>query len=103
MRKCIRVLAATGLFIGIALPVASQYPVKPITLIVPFAAGGPADTGTRALATAMSKQLKQAVMVQNLSGAAGSVGVQRAARAAPDAYTLLSHNRARSHWRVHRL
>lgn len=65
------------------------FPSKPVTIIVPFAAGGPMDKLARELAEPMRNQLRQAVVIQNLSGSGGNVGTMLAGRAAPDGYTLL--------------
>jgi tripartite-type tricarboxylate transporter receptor subunit TctC len=71
---------------------AQGYPEKPITLIVPFPAGGPTDAVGRLLADAMTRDLKQPVVIQNIGGAGGTVGAARAAKAANDGYTLfLNH------------
>ena len=67
----------------------AQYPDKPITLIVPFPPGGVADTVARPFAEALSRELKQPVVVENKSGAGGAVGIGQAARAPGDGYTLL--------------
>ena len=67
---------------------AGDYPTRPITVIVPFAAGGPLDTLVRIVTDRMREFLGQSVIVENVTGAAGSIGVGRAARAAPDGYTL---------------
>jgi tripartite-type tricarboxylate transporter receptor subunit TctC len=67
---------------------AQAYPARPITMIVPFAAGGPNDTIGRILAERMRAPLGQPVIVENVVGANGTIGVARAARAAPDGYTL---------------
>jgi len=67
---------------------AQVYPSRPITLIVPFAAGGPADTLARMLGERMRRSLGQTIIVENAPGAAGSLGVGRAIRAAPDGYTI---------------
>jgi len=64
------------------------YPARPVTLIVPFAAGGPADVLARTLAERMRKPLGQAIIVENVAGAGGSVGVGRIVHAAPDGYTV---------------
>jgi tripartite-type tricarboxylate transporter receptor subunit TctC len=78
------VLALTG-----AAPAQAQsYPSKPITIIVGFAPGGPTDTVARILADHMKTTLGQTVVVENVGGAAGTIGGARAARAAPDGYTL---------------
>src|SRR5262245_27499616 len=68
---------------------AQAYPSHPITLIVPFPAGGPVDTLARFLAERMRPLLGQSIIVENVSGAGGSLGVGRVARAAPDGYTLI--------------
>ena len=75
---------------------AQQYPVRPITMVVPFAAGGPTDTLARILATHMKGSLGQSVIIENTTGAEGSIGVGRVARAAPDGYTL-----SIGHWGTH--
>jgi tripartite-type tricarboxylate transporter receptor subunit TctC len=67
---------------------AQPYPSKPVTIVVPFAAGGPADTLARMLGERMQGTLGQPFVVDNVAGAAGSLGVARVARAAPDGYTI---------------
>src|SRR5277367_1912703 len=67
---------------------AQPYPARPITMVVPFAAGGPTDTITRIVAERMRTSLGQTVIIENVTGADGSIGVGRVARAAPDGYTL---------------
>jgi tripartite-type tricarboxylate transporter receptor subunit TctC len=67
---------------------AQNYPARPITIIVPFAAGGPTDTLARILAQRMTLKLGQGIVVENVSGASGSIGVGRVARSQPDGYTL---------------
>ena len=71
-----------------ALSSAAPYPNRPIKLIVPFAAGGSTDIIARLTAEALRKELGQPVIVENKGGAAGALGTQEAARAAPDGYTL---------------
>jgi len=71
---------------------AQAYPHKPITIIVPFAAGGPTDTVGRTIAVAMQKRLRQTVVIENVSGGGGTVGATRVAHAAPDGYTLLLYH-----------
>jgi tripartite-type tricarboxylate transporter receptor subunit TctC len=68
------------------------YPTKPITLIVPFAAGGPTDTVARTLGGAMQGVLKQTIVVENIGGAGGTIGVGRVAKASADGYTILMHH-----------
>src|SRR6476659_8838571 len=70
------------------IALAQTYPARPITMIVPFAAGGPNDGIARIMAERMRVSLGQPVMVENIDGAAGSIGTRRAARAAPDGYTI---------------
>src|SRR5262245_3377678 len=67
---------------------AQAYPSRPITIVVPFAAGGPGDTLTRILAERMRVSLGQTVIIENVTGAGGTIGVGRVARAAPDGHTL---------------
>jgi tripartite-type tricarboxylate transporter receptor subunit TctC len=67
---------------------AQVYPAHPLTMVVPFAAGGPNDAIARTLAERMQATLRQPVMIENIDGAAGSIGTGRLARAAPDGYTL---------------
>jgi tripartite-type tricarboxylate transporter receptor subunit TctC len=67
---------------------AQAYPSRPITMVVPFATGGPTDAISRLVAEGMRPSLGQPVIVENVSGASGTIGVGRVARAAPDGYTL---------------
>jgi len=67
---------------------AQPYPARPITLIVPFGAGGPVDTLARILSEPMRVSLGQPVIIENVTGASGTIGVGRAVRAAPDGYTV---------------
>ncbi|WAX93106.1 tripartite tricarboxylate transporter substrate-binding protein [Aminobacter sp. NyZ550] len=71
---------------------AAGYPERTITVVVPFAAGGPTDTVTRLVAESMSKDLGQQVIVENVGGAGGTLGAGRVASADPDGYTLLLHH-----------
>src|SRR5262245_47638916 len=70
----------------------APYPTKPITVIVPFAAGGPTDVITRLVGEHMSRRLGQQLVVENVGGAGGSTGMTRAARAQPDGYTVAVGN-----------
>jgi tripartite-type tricarboxylate transporter receptor subunit TctC len=78
-------LAATGAW-------SQTWPSRPITLVVPFAAGGPTDVVARALAVPMARALGQTVVVENKLGAGGTVAAGTVARAAPDGYTILIHH-----------
>jgi len=80
--------AGTALLLGGA-PAMAEYPERPITLIVPFNAGGPSDAVARIIAEHMGRTLGRAVVVENVLGAGGTVGTARAARAAADGYTLV--------------
>ena len=86
-----RIAAALAVWsFAAAAPASAQtYPDKPITMIVPLAPGGSTDTLGRIIAKAMSATLGQTVVVENVSGAAGTIGVTRAERSAPDGYTVL--------------
>src|SRR3954471_19183004 len=68
---------------------AQEFPSRPITMVVPFSAGGPGDVIARLLGTSMSATLKQAIVIENVVGAGGTLGTNRVAKAAPDGYTLL--------------
>ena len=68
---------------------AQDFPSRPITMVMPYAPGGPGDTITRVFAAAMQKQLGQQIVVDNPAGASGSIGTARVARSKPDGYSLL--------------
>lgn len=89
-------IALAGLFaLGLALPAAAQnFPNKPITLIVPFAAGGPSDVIARLVGDHMGRTLGQSVVVENIAGAGGTAGARRLAASEADGYTLLIHHLA---------
>jgi tripartite-type tricarboxylate transporter receptor subunit TctC len=94
-----RLLIAFTLAVLTGLTGASQaqnYPARPITIVVPFAAGGPTDTIGRIMAERLRVSLGQTVVVENVTGAAGSIGVGRVARAVPDGYTI-----GIGHWSTH--
>jgi tripartite-type tricarboxylate transporter receptor subunit TctC len=83
--------AAAGFFVltlGIAQAVAQDYPARPITVIVPFAAGGPTDVIARIVGDHMSKTLGQTLVIENVVGAGGTTGITRAKRAKNDGYTI---------------
>jgi tripartite-type tricarboxylate transporter receptor subunit TctC len=85
-RLSVALVLATS--IGVASAAAQGYPSRPITMIVPFAAGGVTDIVARIVSDRMKPSLGQPVIVENVSGAGGTIGVTRLFRAAPDGYTL---------------
>ena len=86
------ILGAAGATLIAVAAFAQDYPTGPVTVIVPFSAGGPTDTVTRLVAEPMSKTLGQQIIVQNVGGAGGTLGATQAAGAAADGYTLLLHH-----------
>jgi len=90
------VLAAVGGLATLCAAQAQSYPSRPITMVVPFAAGGPTDTLARILGERMRQSLGQTVVIENTTGAAGSIGVGRVVRSAPDGYTV-----GIGHWSTH--
>ena len=70
----------------------AEYPEKAVTIVVPFAAGGPTDKVARDLGDVLRKQLNQTVIIDNLGGAGGTLGAAKVAKASPDGYTLLLHH-----------
>lgn len=90
-RRLLLALAGSGLIAGSALG-QGAYPSRTITIVVPFAAGGPTDTVTRLVAEAMGRDLGHTVVVENVGGAGGTLGAGRVAQARPDGYTLLLHH-----------
>jgi tripartite-type tricarboxylate transporter receptor subunit TctC len=86
IKRMVAVALAAGL--AIATAHADNYPSKPITIIVPFAAGGPTDALARAVSERLRQALGQPILIENVTGAAGTIGVTRAARSAPDGYTI---------------
>src|SRR5262249_45735463 len=88
-----RLIACSLLALSLqSAPAAAQYPNKPITVIVPFAAGGPTDVVTRLVGDHMSRTLGQTLVVENIGGAGGTLGMIRAAQAQPDGYTIAVGN-----------
>jgi tripartite-type tricarboxylate transporter receptor subunit TctC len=92
MNKRLLGIIAGLMLLGVTPAGAQEYPNKVITMVVPFAAGGPTDTVARLMAVPMSKTLKQQVIVENVLGAGGTIAVNRVAKAAADGYTLLIHH-----------
>jgi tripartite-type tricarboxylate transporter receptor subunit TctC len=94
MKRLSFITIALALNCGFAF--ADDYPTRPITMVVPFAAGGPTDVIARLMAQSMGATLGQNVMVEDVTGAAGTIGVGRVAHALPDGYTL-----SLGHWSTH--
>ncbi len=93
MKWMARVLPAVcAIFLSGAALAAQSYPNKVITMVVPFAAGGPTDTVARLIAVPMSKSLGQQIIVENVAGAGGTIAADRVSKAAPDGYTILIHH-----------
>jgi tripartite-type tricarboxylate transporter receptor subunit TctC len=86
------ILAATLTSLAGSAVAQTDYPSQPITMIVPFAAGGPTDTVARLIAEPMTRTLGQQVVVENVAGAGGTLAAGREAKADPDGYTLLVHH-----------
>lgn len=95
-----KLVTSAALLIALAAPaaMAQQYPTKPITIVVPAAAGGPSDAVARVVASALSKELKGTVLIENQGGAGGTIGAGRVARAPNDGYTLYLYHIAHSTW-----
>src|SRR5258708_21294583 len=98
MKNFRRLLAIGAMLLGAmgAGAHAQNYPSRAISLVVPFAAGGPTDTIARIFADRLRQSLGQTVVVENTTGAAGTIGTGRVVRAAPDGYTVLI-----GHWSTH--
>ena len=90
MKRALSMLGVLLLAIGAAA--AQTYPSRPITMVVPFGAGGPTDALARIVAQRMSATLGQQIVIENVTGASGTIGVGRVARAAPDGYTIVLGN-----------
>lgn len=92
MRNKLFSIVAGITLLGISPLNAQEYPSKVISMVVPFAAGGPTDTVARLIGVPMTKTLKQQVIVENVGGAGGTIAANRVAKAPPDGYTLLIHH-----------
>lgn len=91
--KTLLLACAAATSLGVIAPAHSQsFPDKPISLVVPFAAGGPTDVVARMIAIPMSKSLGQTVLVENAVGAGGTIASAKVARAAPNGYTIFIHH-----------
>lgn len=90
MKKLVALTAAAiGLAFATGASAQATYPTRPITVIVPFAAGGPTDVVARIVADHMSKTLGQQLVVENVAGAGGTTGITRGATSTPDGYTIM--------------
>jgi tripartite-type tricarboxylate transporter receptor subunit TctC len=96
MRRLLIFAALAGSLVNITGASAQNFPTRPVTIVVPFAAGGPADAMARVIGDRMRASLGQQVIIEDVAGAAGSVGVGRVVRAAPDGYTV-----SIGHWSTH--
>ncbi len=85
-------LLLSALLATLAAGAMAEYPEKPVTIVVPFAAGGPTDKVARDLGVVMSQKLGQSVIIENVGGAGGTLGAAKVAKAAPDGYTVLLHH-----------
>jgi tripartite-type tricarboxylate transporter receptor subunit TctC len=94
--KKLFVIASIIVAAALASARADTYPSRPITIVVPYPAGGPTDTIARVLAERMKRALGQTVIVENPTGAGGTIGTGRAARATPDGHTIIL-----GHWQTH--
>ncbi|MQP64111.1 tripartite tricarboxylate transporter substrate binding protein BugD [Niveispirillum sp. SYP-B3756] len=92
MRFSTLAVTAFALALGSAPALAENFPSRPVTMVVPFSAGGPTDTVARLVAQSMSQTLGQQVIVENVGGAGGTIGAGRVAKADPDGYTILLHH-----------
>ena len=95
MKKLIAITLAIVMASSVSAA-AQTYPSRPITIVVPFSAGGPTDTLARILGERLKDLLGQTIVVENPTGAAGTIGTARVARSAPDGYTLIL-----GHWQTH--
>ena len=96
-RRFLHLTASAALLPAISrVATAQAYPTRPMTMVVPYSAGGPTDTIARIMAERMRTSLGQIIIVENTTGAAGTIGVGRVARAAPDGYTICI-----GHWGTH--
>ena len=96
MKILVAAIACAATLASVSTSLAQVYPSRPITIVVPFAAGGPTDVIARTMAQHMRASLGQSVIIENVAGANGNIGVGRVARAAPDGYTI-----SIGHWSTH--
>ena len=96
MKTLAIVYVTAGIFGFASTGIAQGFPSRPITMVVPFAAGGPTDTLARIISEPMRQALGQTLLVENVTGAGGTIATGRVARATPDGYTLVI-----GHWGTH--
>jgi tripartite-type tricarboxylate transporter receptor subunit TctC len=96
MRKLLLAIVSIVILGSVASANAQTYPSRPVTFVVPFAAGGPLDAMARVLSEPMRRALGQPVLIETVTGASGSIGVGRVARASPDGHTV-----SIGHWNTH--
>ncbi|MGH8619668.1 MAG: tripartite tricarboxylate transporter substrate binding protein BugD [Burkholderiales bacterium] len=89
LHRFTQMLVGSALAFAATLGAAQDFPTRPITVVVPFAAGGPTDTLARNLGVALTNVLKQQIIIDNSGGAGGTIGINKVAKAKPDGYTLL--------------
>src|SRR5918998_3939925 len=92
MTGCLRALAGALVAMWTGIGAAAAYPERAITMVVPFAAGGTTDVVARIMADHMSRTLGQQIVIENVTGAGGTVGATRVMRASPDGYIILMGN-----------
>lgn len=93
MNQLLQILVLTVLaHMGVAHAQPNKYPDKPVTLVIPFAVGGPTDVVARMISIPMGKSLGQSVIVENVIGAGGTIGANKVAKATPNGYTILLHH-----------
>lgn len=92
MRQLITFISTIYLVALASLSQAQEFPNRPVTIVVPYAAGGSTDILGRTLAESLTRELKQQFIIENAGGAGGTIGAARVAKAAPNGYTLLFHN-----------
>jgi len=92
MTKLTGLIAGLLVVLSVSQTGAQDYPTKVVTMIVPYAAGGPTDTVGRLIAVPMSKTLTQQIIIENVLGAGGTIASNRVAKSSPDGYTILIHH-----------
>ena len=89
MRQSFRLLTGAAWLLAATTVIAQTYPIRPVTFVVPFAAGGATDVLARQFAERMARTFGQGIVIENVAGAGGTVGAARVAKAKPDGYTML--------------